>query len=304
MEIDRKLVDDFEAGLNPQDPEKSGIPATVLGYGEISIILQIGDNPDVAYKRMPLFSSREAAEMYAEEFHEYCRYLSGAGLTLPHHETLIIEIPDRPVVLYIAQERFPGERFAHRLIHEFEPEESVVLLERIVGEIDKVWKSNASSLPALELAIDAQVSNWVALENGRILYIDTSTPLYRKDGVEQMDPELFLQSAPVFLRWLIRWLFLKDVMNRYHDPRLVYVDLAGNLYKEKAAELIPAVIQSINRYLSPGKEPLTHREVEKYYKEDKLIWTLFLAFRRIDRWLTTKVFRKRYEFLLPGKIER
>ena len=45
-------------------------------------------------------------------------------------------------------------------------------------------------------------------------------------------------------------------------------------------------------------------EVKKYYREDKLIWTIFLAFRRMDRWLTTRVFRKRYEFLLPGKIER
>jgi len=304
MEINRELVADFEAGLNPQDPEKSRIPAGVLGYGEISIILQIGDNPDVAYKRMPLFSKREAAEAYAGQFHEYCRYLSDAGLTLPGHETLIIEIPDRPVVLYIAQERFPGDRFAHRLIHELEPGKATALLERVITEVDKVWKFNASSHPVLQLAIDAQVSNWVSLEKGKILYIDTSTPLYRKDGVEQMDPELFLQSAPVFLRWLIRWLFLKDVMNRYYDPRMVYMDLAGNLYKEKSAELIPAVIQSINHYLPPGQQPLNHREVEKYYKEDKLIWTLFLAFRRIDRWLTTRVFRKRYEFLLPGKIER
>ncbi len=45
-------------------------------------------------------------------------------------------------------------------------------------------------------------------------------------------------------------------------------------------------------------------EVKKYYREDKLIWTLFLAFRRIDRWLTIKLLRKRYEYVLPGKIKR
>jgi len=44
--------------------------------------------------------------------------------------------------------------------------------------------------------------------------------------------------------------------------------------------------------------------VEKYYREDKFIWTLFLALRRMDRWLTTTIFRKRYEFILPGKIKR
>ncbi len=304
MDIDRTLVSDFEAGLNPQALEESPIPAAVFGYGEISIILQIGDNPNVAYKRMPLFSNREAAEVYAEQFHEYCRYLSDAGLKLPRHETLVIEIQERPVVLYIAQERLPGDRFAHRLIHELEPGEATAILERVIVEIGRVWKFNGFSHPALELAIDAQVSNWVVLENDDILYIDTSTPLYRRDGAEQMDPELFLQSAPVFLRWLIRWLFLKDVMNRYYDQHLVYMDLAANLFKEQCPELIPGTISCINRHLPTGHDPLSREQVEKYYKEDKLIWSLFLAFRRIDRWMTTRLFRKRYEFLLPGKIVR
>jgi hypothetical protein len=304
MDIERTLVYEFEKGLNPQNLEASKIPAEVLGYGEISIILQIGDNTGVAFKRMPLFSNPEAAQVYERQFHEYCRYLSDAGFRLPHHETLIIEIPDRPVVLYIAQERLPADRFVHRLIRRLGPEQAVAATEKIIAEIHKVWKFNGSSDSALQLAIDAQVSNWVLLESGETFYVDTSTPLYRKDGVEQMDPELFLQSAPVFLRWLIRWLFLKDVMNRYYDSRLVYMDLAANLYKEKSPELIPEVIRCINRYLSSGQQPLNQKEVEKYYKEDKRIWTVFLAFRRIDRWMTTKLFRKRYEFLLPGRIER
>jgi hypothetical protein len=304
MDIERTLVYEFEKGLNPQNLEASKIPAEVLGYGEISIILQIGDNTGVAFKRMPLFSNPEAAQVYERQFHEYCRYLSDAGFRLPHHETLIIEIPDRPVVLYIAQERLPADRFVHRLIRRLGPEQAVAVTEKIIAEIHKVWKFNGSSDSALQLAIDAQVSNWVLLESGETFYVDTSTPLYRKDGVEQMDPELFLQSAPVFLRWLIRWLFLKDVMNRYYDSRLVYMDLAANLYKEKSPELIPEVIRCINRYLSSGQQPLNQKEVEKYYKEDKRIWTVFLAFRRIDRWMTTKLFRKRYEFLLPGRIER
>jgi hypothetical protein len=304
MEIDQNLIGAFEAGLNPQNPEKSSVPAQVLGYGEISIILQIGDMPNVAYKRMPLFSNRESADLYAGQFREYCRYLSDAGLILPRHETMIVDVPNHPVVLYIAQERFPAECFAHRLIHSLEKGKAAALLEKIISEIEKVWKFNARSGPALQLAIDAQVSNWVWLKEGQILYIDTSTPLYRKNGVEQMDPELFLKSAPAFLRWLIRWLFLKEVMNRYYDPRLVYTDLAGNLYKEKASELIPQALRCVNRTLPAGHRSLDRKEVEKYYREDKRIWSVFLAFRRIDRWLTSKIFRKRYEFLLPGSIER
>ena len=177
MDVERSLVHEFEAGLNPQDLDASKIPVEVLGYGEISIILQIGDNAGVAFKRMPLFSNLAAAEQYERQFHEYCGYLRDAGLSLPDHETMVITIPGRPVVLYIAQERFPGEYFSHRLVHGLEPGEAAGLLDRIIEETDKVWKLNDSSHSVLQLAIDAQVSNWVRLENDKILYIDTSTPL-------------------------------------------------------------------------------------------------------------------------------
>jgi hypothetical protein len=52
------------------------------------------------------------------------------------------------------------------------------------------------------------------------------------------------------------------------------------------------------------QKPLTVDEVDTYYREDKLIWSFYLSFRRIDRWLTTKIFRRRYEYILPGKIKR
>ena len=308
MKVNRRLVEEFESALDPRDPENCSIPAKVLGYGEISIILQIGDDDKIAYKRLPLFRDRKGAETYEKQFHEYCSLLTQAGIRLPQHQTIIVELPGKPVVLYIAQEQFPVDLFAHKLIHHLDQQKILAMVDHIVKEIDKVWKFNSASAPKVQLAIDAQISNWVLPEDPggetRAIYIDTSTPLYRIDGEEQMDPELFLQSAPAFLRWLIRWLFLADVMNRYYDPRLVYIDLAANLFKEQRPDLIPDVINIVNQNLPSGFQPVQQREVEKYYKEDKLIWTLFLAFRRIDRWITTKILRKRYEFLLPGKIQR
>jgi len=122
--------------------------------------------------------------------------------------------------------------------------------------------------------------------------------------MEQLDPELLLQSAPGFLRWILRLFFLDDVMNRYYDRRQVYIDLAANLHKEQRPDLIPVMLKIINRNKPETMPPLTEDEINKYYKEDKRIWTLFLAFRKIDRWLTTKLFRKTYNFILPGKIKR
>jgi len=306
VSFDKDLLIRFERGLDPKHPEASAVPATLLGYGEISAIFEIEGTEGVACKRMPLFSEREQAKAYENLYREYCRHLKEAGLELPEDGTTILEVEGRPIGLYIIQRRLPAERFGHRLIHSLDTPQIMKLLELVVRKIAAVWVFNDKHRPALELAIDGQISNWVWPDESspRLLYVDTSTPLLRKEGTEQLDPELFLKSAPSFLRWVIRLLFLRDVMNRYYVPRLVYTDLAANFFKEQRDGLVPAVLEVINASLPPGVPPLTYREIEKYYKDDKTIWKVFQSFRRFDRWLKTGLFRKRYEFILPGKIQR
>ena len=51
-------------------------------------------------------------------------------------------------------------------------------------------------------------------------------------------------------------------------------------------------------------EEITEKEVASYYKSDRLLWSLFLAFRRIDRGLRAVTPMRRYEFILPGRIKR
>jgi hypothetical protein len=175
-----------------------------------------------------------------------------------------------------------------------------------IREIVKIWNFNSASKPDIELAIDGQLSNWVrdSENNKRLYYIDTSTPLFCKQGVEQQNPELLLKSAPGFLRWIIRLFFLQDVMTRYYIPRLVCMDLIANLHKEQKPELIEPAIECVNAHLPHDQAPLTKTEVDKYYRDDKLIWIVFLGLRRLDRFFTTRLLWKRYEFILPGKIKR
>lgn len=307
MKIDDSLLYDFESGLDPQHPNRSAIPATIVGYGEISAIFQINGNETCVFKRLPLFPEQTAAAAYEAMYHEYSNLLIQAGLLLPEHETRIVSVPDRPTSLYIIQEKFKGERLCNHLVRTSDESDSLLLMEQILSHIHKIWTYNRQTSQTVELAIDGQLSNWVYSEpqdNARLFYIDTSTPLYRKNGVEQQNPELMLKSAPSFLRWIIRLFFLKDVMTRYYSPKLVYTDLVANLYKEQRPDLIPSAILLVNRYLSDEYEPLTQKEIDHYYREDKLIWTLFLAFRKMDRFLTTRLLRKQYQFILPGKITR
>lgn len=307
MKIDQELLLCFENGLNPQKIEQSEIPAQLLGYGEISAIFRIQGDDRTAYKRMPLFSKRDAAEKYAGLYQDYCRLLGEAGLSLPDTDTAIIHVPGRPVVVYIAQELLPADCFGHHLIRSFDEKSCFQLVEQVAGEIAKVWRYNVASAPDVELALDGQISNWVRQDAGKedgLIYIDTSTPLLRLAGIEQMDPEPLLKSAPAFLRWILRLLFVDDVINRYYDHQQVLIDIAANFYKEQRPELIPGTVEIFNQRLLEGQKPLTTKDVGKYYRQDKMIWQLFLAFRRVDRFLTTNLMRKRYEFILPGKIER
>jgi len=140
MDIDKDLLYRFEKGLDPQNIKDSSVPASVIGFGEISTIFQISDNADVAFKRMPLFSNRNSAEEYKHQYHEYCDKLIEAGVTLPKHETFIIKVPKRPVVFYIAQKQLPEDRFAHKLIHVLNPMNTHRLIEQIVSEISKIWQ--------------------------------------------------------------------------------------------------------------------------------------------------------------------
>lgn len=303
MEINLEILKVFESQLDPSDLSASRIKAELIGYGEISAIFKL-ENIPYALKRLPLFSSSKQAEEYLTLHNEYCTLLIKSGLTLPQWKGYIVEVPGRPVSLYIAQEILMPETFIHRILGE-NKDKDLQIIEEVIAEIEKVWKYNNTQglKESIELAIDGQLSNW-ALLNGKYYYIDTSTPLLRRKNIEQLNPDLILQSAPSFLKWLLKLFFLDDVLNRYYSPSLVYTDIISNLYKEKHPELIPQTIRIANTYIRNEKEKLTERKIEKYYREDKMIWSLFLTFRKIDRFLKTKILKKKYEFILPGKINR
>ena len=307
LPVEPDFLERFEAGLDPQHPETSRIPARILGYGEISSIFAIEGMADVAFKRMPIFSTVQEAETYADIFHTYSRHLVDAGLNLPGQATAVVPSVEGVVVLYIAQRQLPDRQFGHRLIHTGDREAVLSLIREIVALIDGVWAFNAVRKPQLELALDGQLSNWACTpedSSHRVFYIDTSTPLFRIDGREQLDPEKLLKSAPGALRWILRQFFLDDVMNRYYSHRDVVIDLIANLYKEQRPDLIAPVTETVSQCSVVLDRPIKPEAVDRYYRSDRVIWSLFLAFRRMDRWLSRNLFRRRYEFILPGPIKR
>jgi len=302
----------------------------ILGYGEISTVMKprgrfsrlpastLCSSPWV-YKRMPIFPNMESARHYIRVYEEYRRILNEKiGLRVPVQAVQFVEREDGRVSLYALQHRLPARSVCHKLIHHVDDDTGEALFRRILEEYRKVWAFNDKN-SGIQVGLDGQISNWALPEDpgqlpprtvGKcsIFYLDTGTPLFRIDGQEQLETEIFLKNSPSFLRWIIRQFFLQDVLDRYYDLRSVVLDAIANLYKEGKAEWIPRWIDLANSWFEAcwdaSVEPLTEREVRRYYREDAFIWRFFQASRRIDRFITEKIRRQRYEFRLPGKIKR
>jgi len=321
FEVQGDLLQEFERGLDLLNPQASRIPCRVLGYGEISTVFEIQQQglDGLAFKRMGCFETLDELQPYVDTYLTYNRVLeSEVGLHLPPYGYALFVCESGRPVFYIIQQRLQPGSIGNNLLHQLDPPAVTGLFRSVLLELHKVWAYNQAH-PDCQVGIDGQISNWAAadFDPGRpdlgdgdsLLYIDTSTPLIRLGGVEQLNPELFLRSAPPYLVWVLRLLFVKDVMTRYYDPRKVTIDLLANFYKEQRPELIPDLVAAANAYFSSqgeslALEPITEKEVSDYYREDEVIWSLYLSFRRFDRFLRVKVLHRPYPYILPGKVKR
>ncbi len=311
--VDHKLLADFEDRLDPAFPEKSGIQPTILGYGEISSSFVIEQMPDIAFKRMPPFPGRDAAEEYRRIVDIYCRHLKeDCGVKVLPHTTHRIENRFGEHIVYVAQPRLEAETIGNLRLKQKDFRYMAAMVARVADRILAVGRKNRDGF-GLSIGIDGQISNWCFLGEASALeeplYFDITTPLFRVNGSEQLDIRVFLKSIPSGLVWLVKWKFLQEILDRYYDTRQVLIDLAANFHKEGRQDMIDEAIAVINGRvervgLTPPVASLTRDEVDSYYKNDAFIWALLLSLRRADRFICTRLLRRRYNFILPGKIER
>ena len=314
MKIDVKALGDFEDALNPAFPEQSGIPPQILGYGEISTTFSMSSMPDVAFKRMPPFGNFEQIPAYKKAVRKYCSLLTDVcGIRVSEYAFYEFFNCHEEHILYVAQPRLRQDTIGHNVLKSGTPRELEAMISALLERFIRLFKFNYENRQSASLGLDGQLSNWsfqFSEENPvDPVYFDITTPLYRVNGKEQLDTEIFLKSCPSFLVWLVRWQFLDEVLDRYHDVRMILIDMVANFHKEGRENLIEKALSMINASIEKEnldtKIPrLTKSEIDGYYKNDAFIWALFLSLRRIDRFMKTKIFRQRYNFILPGKISR
>lgn len=266
----------------------------VLGYGEISSVVawSVGQER-FACKRLPEFESRERFERYRAQFDRYLAELDEAGIE-PVPSSLGVIEKDGAIAVWCLQPRLPGDALLPRVIRNVPVERArelfEALCERLVGAVGP------------RLGVDGQLSNWVWL-HGRLAFLDVTTPMLRDaSGNDELDTDLFLASLPWALRAWVKRFMLRDILDKYYEPRGVVLDLLGNLHKERLDHLIAPALEVANRHFRD--RPLSDDELHHYYAADARTWRLLQRLRRLDRQWQRRVRRRPYPFLLPGDIAR
>jgi hypothetical protein len=306
--------------------EKAGL--RIMGYGEISTVMDVekgnwlDENFELRkagstrwiWKKMPPFPGADAVREYDRVYREYRDILiNDIGITVPPQVLSFFE-GKAHVTVYAGQERADTSLMGNALIKNYDSADAGTLVSLVLAELLKVHRFNAGK-GRVSVGIDGQLSNWALVPRApglvtpadALIYIDTSSPLYRVGGKEQLDTELFIRNAPSFLRFLIRKFFLKEVVDRYYDMRSVIVDLIANLHKEKRPDLIDGLIGRANAFIREkgmSERLITRKEIDKYYSGDAFIWRFFQFSRQVDRFIIEKILRKKYHYRLPEKIER
>lgn len=299
----------------------------ILGIGEITTTIElVGEGaprrrkPDsknmvsLAVKKAPSFPERQAAENYRAICYEYENFLTEKlGIKTPYAEHQLMPGKNGRWLVYNLQERLPGESIACLIIQVADQELIEKLFMRLLAELKKLFAWNREH-PEYLVGFDGQIPNWAFIRFGPdhnliepdepLLYIDTTTPLIRREGKEQLDTELFIKSIPLFLRPIVRRTLLKGVLDRYYRPRDVMMDLIASFITHNRPDLVPAMVKLTNQWLRAemeefGIEPFAQKEISGYNNEDVLIWKFFRQMKRMDRFITEKIMGKQYEQRLP-----
>jgi hypothetical protein len=266
----------------------------VLGYGEITtVVVCESGGKRYACKRLPPFRTSGDADRYTALFDEYLATLATSGMRVVPSTLERLAAGDGSVVLYCVQPALPAEQRAVRVLGRSDEARSLrvfqAILERILAAVNP------------RVGVDGQLSNWM-VDGEDVLFLDVTTPMLKDaEGRDRLDTELFLAAVPPPVRPLFRRYVLHGVIDKYHDPRGVVLDLVANLIKEGLEQHIAPFLAAANPRLS---RPITDTDVRRYYNSDANVWTVWQAMRRCDRFVRMRLLHEPYPFLLPGPIER
>ena len=303
------VLTDTERNLDPADPEADG-RVQVIGYGEVSVALTVTALPGIVAKRMSGFADAAAVSAYLDLLTTYIAELRRAGIRVIETRAIPVTRPDQAPVVYLVQPRVDADTLGNALLATGDDNEVTAAINSVLGAVTQLALHTTNRTDGHEVALDGQLSNWSFGSGAGPLLIDVGTPFMRHRGEHTIDREFLLAPVPVGIRaYYRRRRLIEAYLDDYFTPRLVALDMLGNLHKEGAEDRIELGIDVVNEWLAttdlPGpREPITRTDVDDYYRKDADLLALYLRLRRMDRFVQTRALRRTYDYVLPGEVTR
>ncbi len=260
MEIDVQLLKEFEDQLNPLRPEKSSIPAKLVGLGRISATYEILEEGQelIQYTRMPFFDTLARLEAYEKLYHRYNQQIKEIGLDLPDYGTTRIEKKGGQTYLYLYREKQPPTATAIGIISRATNAECFAFARQILREMNKVWKFNSKNRSKLEVSTDGRLSNWSMPGIGpdtsqvgtktKLQCIPNGTPMMRQEEKELLDSDVFFLRAGEVSKPISKRRHIHDLLGRFYDIRRVCLDMLAD-FEQTRGKLISGVVDVANQFL-------------------------------------------------------
>jgi hypothetical protein len=262
----------------------------LLGHGEISLALGWPpDDPHTACKRLPPFRSLDHYRSYAVLVERYIRALEAGGTRVVETELRYVTRADGRVIGFHLQPALPPDSLGNAVLRRSEPETAHALIASVVDVVMNVTNDR--------VGIDSQLSTW-SWHDGEPWQLDLTTPfLFDEGGAPELEMAPFLEILPAAIRPVVRRQ-MTGLMRRWATARGALADMAANAIKFGLDSWVDPIIEHINARVDP---PLTRREAEKMYADDRRLFPVLLRLERANRWWQERVRRRPYEFLLPER---
>jgi hypothetical protein len=283
--------------LDALEADVSGALATgdvrtlrLIGHGEISLVLGWPpDDPVVACKRLPPFADLAVFERYRDVVLRYMEELRARGVRVLDTEVQHLVHDDGRVTGFHVQPFLPSDALAIEILRVTPPSHGHRLLDAIVDTVIQATTDR--------LGVDAQLSNWVWLDD-EAWQLDLTTPfLLDERRRPAFDLAPFLASLPAVVRPVVGREMTKLIL-RWTTARGSLLDLAANLLKEGMTGWLEPALDVINAHVDT---PVTRADAERVHAQDRRLWPVLLRLQRMNRWWQQRVRHRRYEFLLPER---
>jgi hypothetical protein len=308
----RATLERFETSLDPARPAASG--AEIVGYGEVSTVFAVPDLPGRLCKRMAGFRDEAAARDYVAVVRRYLACLAEACVRVAPTDVVPLAVGGRRPVVYLLQPRLDPACMGNQLLRSADDAVLRACLDRILAHVCDLARANRARSDGRAVTVDAQLSNWYFEPEGDgvgpPLLVDVGTPFMRLHGVDEVGTGLFLAAVPPLVRaYYRRTRAVERYLDAFFDPRRLLVDLLGNFHKEGRPDRLALAIDHVNRFFAEraadlGVRAILRPDVDRYYANDAAVLELFLRARRLDRFVRTRLLRRPYDFILPGRIRR